>query len=80
MPTKVPYNYYFFKGYKCYIILEGLSYLKYAKCTKASKLYINISQLLLDKTYKEYKKKVKEDKTLLVTIIIQLLYNKRILK
>ena len=61
-------------------MLEGLSCLKCAKYTKASKLYINMSQLLLDKTYKEYKKKVEEDKTLLATIITQLLYNKKILK
>jgi hypothetical protein len=36
--------------------------------------------LLLDKTCKEYKKKVEEDKTLLATVIAQLLYNKKILK
>ena len=79
-PAKVPCNCCFFKGHKCYIMLEGLSCLKCAKCTKASKLCVNISQLLLDKTYKEYKKKVEEDKTLLATIITQLLQNKKILK
>ena len=51
-------------------MLEGLSGLKCAKWTKASKLYINMSELLLDKTCKEYKKKVEEDKSLLVTIIV----------
>ena len=61
-------------------MLEGSSCLKCAKCTKASKLYVNISQLLLDKTYKEYKKKVEEDETLLATVITQLLRNKKILK
>jgi hypothetical protein len=35
---------------------------------------------LLDKTYKEYEKKVEEDKTLLATVIAQLLRNKKILK
>ena len=35
---------------------------------------------MLDKTCKEYKKKVEEDKTLLATVIAQLLRNKRILK
>ena len=38
-----------------------------------------MSQSLLDKTYKEYKKKVKDNKKELVTIITQLLQNKRIL-
>jgi hypothetical protein len=35
---------------------------------------------LLDKTCKEYKKKVEEDKTLLATVIAQLLRNIKILK
>ena len=39
-----------------------------------------MSWLLLDKTRKEYKKKVEEDKTLLATIMAQLLRNKKILK
>ena len=59
---------------------SSLSYLKYAKYTKARKLCVNILQSLLDKTYKEYKKKVKEDKMLLATVIAQLLQNKKILK
>jgi hypothetical protein len=39
-----------------------------------------MSWALLDKTCKEYKKKVEEDKTLLATVIAQLLQNKKILK
>jgi hypothetical protein len=34
----------------------------------------------LDKTYKEYEKKVEEDETLLATVIAWLLRNKKILK
>jgi capsular polysaccharide biosynthesis protein len=36
--------------------------------------------LLLDKTRKEYKKKVEADKTLLAVVVTQLLRNKKILK
>ena len=61
-------------------MLEGLSCLKCAKYTKAGKPCVNMSQTLLDKTCKEYKKKVEENKTLLATIIAQLLQNKKILK
>ena len=50
-------------------MLESLSCLKCAKYIKAGKLCVNISEVLLDKTYKKYKKKVEKDKTLLVTII-----------
>ena len=50
-------------------MLGSYSCLKCVECIKAGKPYINMSQALLDKTYKEYKKKVEEDKTLLVTII-----------
>ena len=61
-------------------MLGSLNCLKYAKCTKARKLCVNMLQSLLDKTYKKYKKKVKEDKMLLATVIVQLLQNKKILK
>ena len=61
-------------------MLGSSSCLKCAKCTKAGKPCVNMSQALLDKTYKEYKKKVEEDKTLLATVIAQLLQNKKILK
>ena len=56
------------------------SYLKYAECTYKRKLYINISQKFLDKTYKEYKAKVDTDKKLLTEVILQLLRNKKILE
>jgi hypothetical protein len=39
-----------------------------------------MSWALLDKTCKEYEKKVEEDKTLLATVIARLLQNKKILK
>ena len=61
-------------------MLGNSSYLNCAECIKVGKPYINMSQALLDKTYKEYKKKVEENKTLLVTIITELLQNKKILK
>ena len=61
-------------------MLEGLSRLKCAECTKAGKPCVNMSWLSLDKTREEYKKKVEEDETLLATVIAQLLRNKKILK
>ena len=45
------------------------SNLKYTKCVRLGRPYINISQTFLDKTHKEYKKKVKEDKKDLLVII-----------
>ena len=50
-------------------MLGSSSCLKCAKCTKAGKPCVNMSWALLDKTCKEYKKKVEEDKTLLATVI-----------
>ena len=55
------------KNYKCFIILN--SNLKCAKCVHLDYFYVNMSQTSLDKTYKEYKKKVKENKKELLVII-----------
>ena len=55
------------KNRECFIILNFN-----LKCTKYIRLdqpYINISQMSLDKTREEYKKKVKEDKKELLVII-----------
>ena len=54
--------------------------LKCAECTKAGKLCINMSQESLDRTRTKYRKKVKEDETLLATVITRLMRNKKILK
>lgn len=62
-----PYFNYKIKNYKYFIILN--SNLKYAKCVYLSYSYINMLQTLLDKTHKEYKKKVKKDKKELSIII-----------
>ena len=55
------------KNRKYFIILDFN--LKYAKYVYLNQFYINISQTSLDKTCKEYKKKVKEDKKELLVII-----------
>ena len=55
------------KNYKYFIILD--SNLKCAKYIYLNYSYINISQTSLNKTYKKYKKKVKEDKKKLLVII-----------
>ena len=55
------------KNYEYFIILD--SNLKCIKCVYLDYLYINISQTSLDKTRKEYKKKVKENKKKLLVII-----------
>ena len=65
------------KNHECFIMLD--SNLKCAKCVRLGQSYVNMSQTSLDKTYKEYKKKVKEDKKELSVIITQLLQNKKIL-
>ena len=54
--------------------------LKCAECTKAGKLCVNMSWESLDRTRTEYRKKVKEDETLLATVIARLMRNKKILK
>ena len=59
---------------------EGEHRLKCSECTKAGKPCVNMSWALLDKICKEYKKKVKADVTLLITVIARLLRNKKILK
>ena len=61
-------------------MLEGSNCLKCSKCIKAGKPCVNMSQLSLDKTCKEYEKKVEADKTLLAVVVTQLLRNKKILK
>ena len=55
------------KNYKYFIILNFN--LKYARCVYLNYSYINILQMSLDKTCKEYKKKVKENKKELFIII-----------
>lgn len=80
VPAETPCNRCFFKGHKCYIMLDALKRLKCAKCTKAGKLCVNMSQESLNRTRKEYRKKVKEDKLLLATVVNQLIRNKKILK
>ena len=54
--------------------------LKCAEYTKAGKPCVNMSWESLDRTRTEYRKKVKEDETLLVTVIARLMRNKKILK
>ena len=56
------------KSYKYFNMPD--SNLKYTKYIYLSYSYINISQTSLNKTYKEYKKKVKKDKKELLVIII----------
>ena len=55
------------------------SNLKYIKCVRQGRFYINMSWTFLDKTRKKYKKKVKEDKKELALIITRLLKDKKIL-
>ena len=55
-------------------------YLKYSKYTRLGYLYINLLQQSLDKTYKEYKKKVADNKALLAKVIAYLMQNKKILQ
>ena len=62
-----PYFNYKTKNRECFIMPDFN--LKYTKCVYLSYSYINMSQTSLDKTRKEYKKKVKEDKKELLIII-----------
>jgi hypothetical protein len=55
------------KNYKYFIILN--SNLKCAKCVYLNYSYVNMLWALLNKTRKEYKKKIKEDKKELLVII-----------
>ena len=65
--TESSYFNYKTKNCEYFIILN--SNLKCAKCIYLGYFYINMSQTSLDKTCKEYKKKVKEDKKELLVII-----------
>ena len=65
--TESLYFNYKTKSRECFIMPN--SNLKYAKCVRLNYPYINMSQTSLNKTYKKYKKKVKEDKKELLVII-----------
>ena len=62
-----PYFNYKIKNCEYFIMLDFN--LKYTKCVYLDYSYVNISQTSLNKTYKEYKKKVKENKKELLVII-----------
>ena len=55
------------------------SRLKYLECVRVGRPCVNLSQESLDKTRAEYKKKVEDDKKLLVEVIARMLRNKKIL-
>ena len=61
-------------------ILLSNVYLKYSKYTRLGYLCVNLLQQSLDKTYKEYKKKVVDNKALLAKVITYLMQNKKILQ
>ena len=62
-----PYFNYKIKSRKCFIMPDFN--LKCTKCVRLDYSYVNMSQTSLDKTYKKYKKKVKENKKKLLVII-----------
>ena len=53
--------------------------LKYLECIRISYLCVNLSQESLDKTRAKYKKKVEDNKKLLIEVIARILRNKKIL-
>ena len=53
--------------------------LKYLECVCVSYLCVNLSQEFLNKTRAKYKKKVEDNKKLLVEVITRILRNKKIL-
>ena len=53
--------------------------LKYLECVCVSYLCVNLSQESLDKTRAKYKKKVEDNKKLLIEVIAYILRNKKIL-
>ena len=55
------------------------SCLKYLEYVRVSCLCVNLSQESLDKTRAKYKKKVEDNKKLLIEVIARILYNKKIL-
>jgi hypothetical protein len=76
--ASVTCNHCFLQGIKCYIIPN--SRLKCSKCTRLGQACVNMSWASLDKTRKEYKKKVNQDEKLLAEVIAHLLHNKKILE
>ena len=67
--TIVESSYFNYKTKNCEYFIMLDSNLKCTKCVYLDQPYVNISQTFLDKTCKEYKKKVKEDKKELLVII-----------
>jgi hypothetical protein len=60
-------------------MLSANSCLKCLECICVRRLCVNLSWESLDKTRAEYKKKVEDNKKLLVEVIICILRNKKIL-
>jgi hypothetical protein len=76
--AEIACNHCFLQGIDCYVMPE--SRLKCSECTRLGRPYVNMSWASLDRTRKEYEKKVKEDKKLLSEVIGRLLWNKKILQ
>jgi uncharacterized protein (DUF169 family) len=56
------------------------SRLKCSECTRLGRACVNLSWASLDKTRKEYRKKVDADESLLAEVMTRLIRNKKILR
>jgi hypothetical protein len=78
-PVDIPCDCCFLSGHTC-ITIANASRLRCSECVRLGRPCVNLSWDSLDRTRKEYQRKVDEDEAELSVILARLMRNKKILR